>query len=927
MLNKFQKYSKITNMIRELIESCIEELKITKKKYINNDAIINKYNFNFIDTIFKNYLFEDFFYGNRNSNINNRISIDNILNMNESDLFSPDEKFILINFIIFNGERIINIIKNEFENQSNVVKDVNNSINNDSVYGQDLNVVGIKNKLNVRESDNTKNNIPKNQSQSIKKDKNNKDIIIDRIKNKRNDMKPLQTIINNINTHNNNLSNITNTSMTLDSSSKTTTTSKNSQHDKAKAFIHKFNDNLSDASSNDVGDDEYIDVSSLSSRSRRKYMENLKQKYLELMKNSNISKLNTSTLNSNNEKPTDKEIETGNSSENQLKKENISNSEILEENSDKINKENKDKIIDIDSSVESTPNDSYSIKTNNETVNNKISSFDNNDRSSIDISSNNRSNIDISSKNNRSNIDISSNNRSSVDISSNIENNKDSNSNINGANINNTPIDNNVNDDNNNDNINNNVNNNNLDSNIDNNDNSNNNNYEDIPTISIADDKNNITDKIIDNNIKTKTLCYVDKPRTKDEVKIISKKNKIGRCIGFREDEITVELIDDDSPEKLKNFFNHIDKQDKKVEEPFEFKIINGIGYKIPIEKPELYFPHGTNHVLNKDEYQNYKEYIINNVVEKKQDSLKKDESSNHSTSSLVSSTAAPHSNLYSFKDNQKSMSSSYYNFDDEFLNEKTKVANTIFQMGKNITSFNENEELKKIKKESASSENYHIIENMLENEKEKVSTKGKLYVNSQRPSLSLTPTVKEKKYINRCKSASIIREKWDNIIKDFSKRPMSSMSVRNRPNTATTRESAKMKAFTRKNTSSQSNINLSTSSISINSTENPRLLRRCQSAHPVLNSGTEKSNANNLQNTLILTPVKLNDHGQLNSYLNSRIESIKYSNSLRRKNSRSLSNTNLNVSITKSDSKNNIKGNNENNIFKKVYISECSIK
>jgi len=96
MLNKFQKFSKVTNMIRELIESCIEELKITKKKYINNTSVIDKYNFNFIDTIFKNYLNDDTFYSNRNINVNNRISIDNILNFEDLNLFSSDEKYILI---------------------------------------------------------------------------------------------------------------------------------------------------------------------------------------------------------------------------------------------------------------------------------------------------------------------------------------------------------------------------------------------------------------------------------------------------------------------------------------------------------------------------------------------------------------------------------------------------------------------------------------------------------------------------------------------------------------------------------------------------------------------------------------------------------------------------------------------------------------
>ncbi|OUM61717.1 hypothetical protein PIROE2DRAFT_12214 [Piromyces sp. E2] len=926
-------------MIRELIESCIEELKITKKKYINNDAIINKYNFNFIDTVFKNYLFEDIFYSNRNPNINNRITIDHILNMNETKLFSPDEKFILINFIIFNGERIINVIKNEFENQTNVVKDVYNLINNDSVDGQDLNVVGVKNVLNVRESDTTKNNKEKsnnnntlkNQSQSIKKNKidskSKKDNLYSKSINKRSDIKSMQNMTNKTSSEYNiskNTSNYTNSS--LENASSILSTTKNNKIDKAKAFINRFEDNVSDASS-DVEADEFIDVSSLSSRSRKKYMESLKSKYLELMKDSHISTLNTNISNSNRENK-DSRIAIDNTTkltEDMTEDIRSKNNKELNENGEKDEKEKKYKIVDIEESIE---DDEYS-NNNNNNESKEVDTTTENKTKNVNISSNsaingNNNNIDDNNNKNDDNDDNTNNN--------NINNTNNNNNNTNNNNINNT---NNNNNNTNNNNINN-TNNNNNNTNNNNTNNNDNNIYEDIPTIDIESDKDGNANNISDNNVKTKSICFADGPKNNNEVKVIQKKNENGKNIIPEEEEITIELIDDDSPpNKLQEFFKHFDKHETIKEEPFEFKLENCL--ELPSEKSEIFYPYGSASVLNKEEYQLYKEHIVNNVMEKHcQESLQKDESTNNIcsvSSSSSSSAATSFCNLYPFKEKQKSMSVSHYDLGIELENEKAIVAKTIFQMGKNISSFNENEEIKKIRKETIPLENNSILEEIDENEKEKTkSSKGKLFINSQKPSLSMTPTIKEKEYINRCKSASIIRKKWDNIIKDFSKRPMSCISTntKNKNNITTTRESTKIKAFAKKNASSQSNISLSTSSIPINSTENPRTLRRCQSAHPVLNNGnhssnTEKSNINNLnnlQNTLILTPVKLNEHGQLNNYMNSRIESIKYSNNLRKKN-RSLSSTNLSVNLTKNDSKNGSKGNNnENYIFKKMYIS-----
>ncbi|ORX41727.1 hypothetical protein BCR36DRAFT_416623 [Piromyces finnis] len=184
-----------------------------------------------------------------------------------------------------------NVIKNEFENQSNVVKDVNNLVNNNSIENQGLNVIGVKNKLNVRESDNLIDNKEKfnydmkKKMQFPKKDKNisniKRDNICDKTINKRNDS-----------------SNSIQSKIDEESSDKCDLLEE-SQRNKEKAFINRFNDNESDSSSI-VGDDEFIDITTLSSRSRKKYTETLKNRYLELMKNPNISLLNTKSPNNSN---------------------------------------------------------------------------------------------------------------------------------------------------------------------------------------------------------------------------------------------------------------------------------------------------------------------------------------------------------------------------------------------------------------------------------------------------------------------------------------------------------------------------------------------------------------------------------------------------------------------------------------------------
>lgn len=923
ILNKFQKFSKITNMIRELMESCIEELKVTKKKYINNNSIINKYNFNFTDTIFKDYLFENIFYNSRNSSINNRISIDHILNMNESDLFSPDEKYLLINFIIFNGERIINVIKNEFENQSNIIKDVKNCIQNNNVNYNELNVVGVKNKLNVRDSEKEK---CKNDKTIIDDDdSDDKSVKTDNITLKIE--KPEDYEMNMYDTKSGNkvLQKEERISSARSSISKERRESlytnivpimnqnsqKNKNDNKAELFINRFNDNDGDNGSDDsssVDDNEYVDVSSLSYRSRKKYMETLKNKYIELMKDNNISTLISSENNdSNNDSDTNEKV-------------NINQKDSNNDNNTNVEVNIHQKYYD--------NKDTNCSETNLPVIENKMNEnkSENNNNNKM-IIGNDKTIIRNNSK---------SNDENDESVNNNILNDSEIKSEIN---IKNETVDNNI--------------------NINNSDNNNNNNeqIDDIPTITIDDptttkdndsNNNNYYDNDSNNTndlncpSKNKSICFMENSNEKKiEIKVIHKNNINNKKILCRMGgQVShVELIDDDSPEKMEQFFNIIDKY-KKNEDPFlieneDSSLIEKEGTFIK-PKGQASCSYGSNNnILKKEEYQNYKKHIVDKVFKKlKEEETKNEElinSSNNSSSSSI--------DLYSFRQKQKSLVESLYDQQNNLQFEKTMVANTIFQIGKNISNFNDNEEINRVRKENISSPEYNqYYDEMYEYENEAATKKthnGKLYVNSERPSLSMTPTIKEKEYINRCKSASIVRKKWDNIIKDISKRPMSTTgrigtnkSGSSRPSSSKViREQSKIRTLTRKNTN-QSNI-MPSSSSTVNLLENPKVLRRCQSAHPVLNNNnimttsTNKSNISNLQNTLILTPVKLNDHEQLNNYMNSRIESIKYSNNIRKKN-RSLSNTNISINITKPEQK---LDKNKDNLFKKKFITNINIK
>ncbi|ORX36983.1 hypothetical protein BCR36DRAFT_417121 [Piromyces finnis] len=157
-----------------------------------------------------------------------------------------------------------------FENQSNVVKDVNNLVNNNSIENQGLNVIGVKNKKNSIMNMKKKMQFPK-------KDKNisniKRDNICDKTINKRNDS-----------------SNSIQSKIDEESSDKCDLLEE-SQRNKEKAFINRFNDNESDSSSI-VGDDEFIDITTLSSRSRKKSDKVIEENVLAIKNVNNILEKN-----------------------------------------------------------------------------------------------------------------------------------------------------------------------------------------------------------------------------------------------------------------------------------------------------------------------------------------------------------------------------------------------------------------------------------------------------------------------------------------------------------------------------------------------------------------------------------------------------------------------------------------------------------
>jgi hypothetical protein len=332
----------------------------------------------------------------------------------------------------------------------------------------------------------------------------------------------------------------------------------------------------------------------------------------------------------------------------------------------------------------------------------------------------------------------------------------------------------------------------------------------------------------------------------------------------------------------------------------------------------EPYYPYGSANTLNNKEYQIYKDKIINDVLEKRNNKKMEDISSNNSTDSVLLSSSSSIHNIYPFNQLQNPHLTSGTDIASDSKIQKSLVTKKKIQIGKNISKFSDTSEIQKTKTETC---HYNYSADFNNNSTEVKNTEKMTYEKSKtdtyRPTLSIIPSNNEKEYINRCKTVSLIRNKWDYIINelDNATSTTSSSNIKskkknklkeiNKTYSATKDQSHIENSLIKGKSLSQSIINLPIASYNTH-LDNHRVMKRSQSAHLEFNNRVitgEKSSKPYFQNTLILTPVKLNSHDQLNNYMNSRIESIKYSNHISKKN-RSSSYTNIGLSSSNTDNK-----------------------